>query len=227
VGVPATRLFVTATGTGIGKTFVTAALAAAARHCGRTVRAVKPVLSGFDPAGLAESDAGVLLAAQGLPDSALDSVSPWRFAAPLSPDMAAAREGRSVPFDEIVGFTRAALAGPEEVVLVEGVGGAMVPLDATHTVLDWIAAAGAPVVVVAGSYLGTISHTLTALRALAGLPVRALVINETDGSTVALGETAAAIGRFAPGLPIIAVTRRPGAAPWQDVGELAPLLGSG
>jgi dethiobiotin synthetase len=220
-----TRLFVTGTGTGLGKTFVTAALAAAARARGQTVRAIKPVLSGFDPAELAGSDAGVLLQAQGLPEAALDRVSPWRFAAPLSPDMAAAREGRTVDVDAVIRFTRAAAAGPEQVVLVEGVGGVMVPLDATHTVLDWIQAANLPVLLVAGSYLGTISHTLTACAVLAraGAGLRAVIVSESAGSTVPLDETEAVIGRFA-GAPVVTVPRRPGPAPWRDVPELADLL---
>jgi dethiobiotin synthetase len=72
-----------------------------------------------------------------------------------------------------------------------------VPLDDQHTVLDWMAALGFPVLLVAGSYLGTLSHTLTAVMALRqyGLGLAGIVVNETAGSTVALEETVATMGR--------------------------------
>ena len=160
-------LFVTATGTEIGKTLVTAALCHELRAAGRPVRALKPVLSGYDPATLADSDPGVLLASLGeaATEEAVAGIAPWRFSAPLSPDMAAAREGRRLDLAEILAYCRAAQGDP---LLIEGIGGAMVPLNEQHTVLDWIAELGAPALVVTGSYLGTISHTLTTLAAIRG-----------------------------------------------------------
>jgi dethiobiotin synthetase len=85
----------------------------------------------------------------------------------------------------------------------------MVPLDARHTVMDWMAALELPVIMVAGSYLGTISHTLTALDVVArrGLSVKALVINETGDGAVPLAETKATIARFRPDLSISTIPR--------------------
>jgi dethiobiotin synthetase len=206
-----TAVFVTATGTDIGKTFVAGGLVRALRRQGRGVEALKPVASGFDPADLAATDTGSLLAAMGRPltrdEAAL--ISPWRFAAALSPDMAARREGRAIDFDRLVDFARGRIAAAPDILLIEGVGGVMVPLDDTHTVLDWMAALRLPVLLVAGSYLGTISHTLTALDALRRreLSVLAIVISESPGSTVDLAETAATIGRFAGGIPISTLPR--------------------
>jgi dethiobiotin synthetase len=218
-----TRFFVTATGTDIGKSFITAALVRSARRLGHSVAAFKPLVSGFDPNDWANSDPGVLLAAQGLPPTELDRLAPFRFTAPLSPDMAAAREGRSVDVAGLIQFSRQALQGPEEIVLIEGVGGVMVPLDATHTVLDWIKALEIPSLLVAGSYLGTISHTLTALTVMdaAGCPVRAVIISESVESPVPLEETAETIQRFAPDTPILIVRRHQTA---EDVAELDALL---
>ncbi|MEI9982125.1 MAG: dethiobiotin synthase [Aliidongia sp.] len=188
-----TRLFVTSTGTEIGKTHVTAALAHLARRRGLSLRVVKPLVSGFDPAAPEGSDPAVLATAAGLTlDAAtLANLSPWRYRAPLSPDMAAAREGKAIDFAALTEFCRAALAGPEECVLIEGVGGVMVPLDDSRTVRDWIAALELPAVLVAGSYLGTLSHTLTACLALAaaGIPLRAIVISESAAAPVPLAET--------------------------------------
>ena len=186
--------FVTATGTDIGKTFVTAGLVKILRQRRQQVAAIKPVASGYDPATAAESDAGHLLVAMGqaVTAEAVAAISPWRFAAPLSPDMAAAREGRAVDYAALLAFTKAAVANTPGVLFVEGIGGVMVPLDATHTTLDWMAEMKLPLILVTGSYLGTISHTLTAMDAVAqrGLRVAALVVNETPGSTVPHGETA-------------------------------------
>lgn len=206
-----TRLFVTATGTEIGKSFVTCGLVHAARSAKRSVRAIKPVVSGFDEAAPAGSDPALLAEALGLAVNAstLERIAPWRYQAPLSPDMAAQLEGRTVPFQPMIEFCRAALAGPEEVTLVEGVGGVMVPLDDRHTVLDWIKALKIPALLVTGSYLGTISHTLTALLALqlAEIPVAGIVISESAGGPVPLGELATALARFTGDVEITTLPR--------------------
>ncbi|MBU6473968.1 MAG: dethiobiotin synthase [Alphaproteobacteria bacterium] len=216
--------FVTATGTDIGKTFVTAGLLRRLRAQGRAVSALKPVVSGFAMATAAQSDPGQLLAALGEPvtPETVARIAPWRYAAPLSPDMAAAREGREIPYDEMVGFCRRA-AETAGTLLIEGVGGVMVPLDAQHTVLDWMSELRLPVILVAGSYLGTISHTLTALSALGqrGLALAALALNDTGQSPVPLGETAAAIARFAGDVPIVTIAR---AAADGDFAPLAACL---
>jgi dethiobiotin synthetase len=207
-------VFITATGTDIGKTFIAAGLIRALRSQGRAVDAVKPVISGLAMAALAESDSGRLLAAleRPLTQSELVAMSPWRFAAPLSPDMAAAREGRSVDFDTLLAWSQDRIARRPDVLLIEGVGGVMVPLDATHTVLDWMVALRAPVLLAAGSYLGTISHTLTALDVLRRnkLEVMAVAVSETAGSSVDLDETVATLSRFAAGTDILALPRLAG-----------------
>jgi dethiobiotin synthetase len=208
--------FITATGTDLGKTFVARGLIGALRERGREVAALKPVMSGFEAAEAAGSDSGLLLAALGRPvtPEAIDQISPWRFAAPLAPDMAAAREGRAVDMRELVDFCRRAIAATHDVLLVEGAGGVMSPVNADHIVLDWMAALGLPAIVVAGSYLGTISHTLTALDVLSrrSLKVAALVISETAGSPVGLDATRDTIARFAPQVDVVALPRLAGAA---------------
>ncbi len=202
--------FVTGTGTDVGKTYVTAALVAALRAAGRSVRAVKPVASGFDPAAPESSDTGELLRALGLPLEAerLAEISPWRFAAPLSPDMAAAREARRLDFEALLDFCRTARGS--DVTLIEGIGGVMVPLDERRTVLDWIEALGAPVLLVAGSYLGTLSHTLTAAELLAarGCRLAEVVVSESQEQPVPSAETAAVLRRFLGAVPVTVLPRR-------------------
>lgn len=203
--------FVTATGTDIGKTFVTAGLIRSLREAGGQAAALKPVISGFDMEGAAASDSGVLLDAMGeaVTEAALNRMSPWQFSAALSPDMAAAREGRSVDFAALTGFCRDAIQNHTGTLFIEGVGGVMVPLDGGHSVLDWMAALNLPLIVVAGGYLGTISHSLTALNVLQarGLHIAALVINEDDGDPVSADETMASMRPFARDVPMVRVPR--------------------
>jgi dethiobiotin synthetase len=203
--------FVTATGTDIGKTFVAAGLIRHWRAAGRTVEALKPVATGYEPAAAAASDPGVLLAALGRPvtPTEIERIAPWCFTAPLSPDMAATRENRAVDFDALVAFSRSAIASAKGTFLNEGIGGVMVPLDDRHTVLDWMVALNIPVVLVTGSHLGSLSHTLTSLDALRRrhLVIKALVVNETPGSTVPMADTVTTLRRFAGSTPIVALPR--------------------
>jgi dethiobiotin synthetase len=204
-------IFITATGTDIGKTFVATALIRHFRAKSEVVDALKPVITGFDPARPEASDTGRLLAALGrtaTPDE-IARVSPWRFAAPLAPDLAARRDGRILDFDQLVDFSRKAVHEHSGKLLIEGIGGIMVPLDARHTVLDWMNALKVPLLLIAGSYLGSISHTLTCLDVLKRreLSVRAVVVNETPGSTVTVAETIESVERFAKPTPVLALAR--------------------
>lgn len=217
--------FITATGTDLGKTWIAAGLVAACRARGVPVRALKPVMSGFDPARPGECDAARILHAGGTApkvgaDETVAAIAPWRFAAPLSPDLAAAREGRRIDFDALVGWCRREIDANAGLLLVEGIGGAMVPLDARHTVRDWIAALGIPTLLVAGSHLGALSHTLTALAALreVGVTPAAIVVNESAASAVSLDDTLASLGPHVGGVPLLVLRR-------DDAAGLARLAG--
>jgi dethiobiotin synthetase len=208
-----TAVFVTSTGTDIGKTFVARGMIQQLRARGRTVAALKPVVTGFDQRTAHASDTGRLLAALGLaltPDH-IAELSPYRLREPLSPDLAAKREGVSIDFGALVAYCRAAIVRHRDALIIEGIGGIMVPLDHRHTVLDWMIELDIPVIVVAGSYLGTLSHTLSALEVLDrnDLKVAAVVVSETVGSTVDLDDTADTIRRFAGGSAVFALPRLP------------------
>ena len=219
-----TALFVTATGTGIGKTLVTCLLVRQLRTAGRRVRALKPVATGYTAETATDSDSAQILAALGEPptDANIGAISPWRFAAPLSPDMAAEREGRTLDVAGIAAFCRAAGA-PRTILLIEGIGGVMVPLAGGQTVRDLIAAIGCPALLVVGSYLGTLSHTLTAVEALAGrgIPLAGIVVSESPESPVPLAETVATVRRLVAPAPVTGLPRQaPGSAAPDLVGFL-------
>jgi len=165
--------FVTATDTGVGKTFVTAGLAAALRARGRDVAVFKPVQSGAladDPAG----DAALLGA---------DCV--YAFLAPLAPLVAARAEGRRIELEPILERAQK-LEQEHEILLVEGAGGLLVPLSDNLDVAGLAAALDLPLIVVARAGLGTVNHTLLTIEAARarGLEVAGVVLNgDSDEST--------------------------------------------
>ena len=219
-------LFITGSGTDVGKTYVAAALIRTLRARGQAVKALKPLASGFEADDWAGSDPGRLADALGWPPNAstLEALSPWRFRAPLSPDMAAEAEGRTVDFSADVALCRRRLAeAGEALLLIEGVGGVMSPIDPATTNLDLMAALGAPVLLVCGGYLGTISHALTAIAAVRGrnLDLRTVVVSDTTPDGPPFDKTLASISRLAPRETVIGVGRD--AAGWEDV-ALARIL---
>src|SRR5262252_9313502 len=208
-----TAMFVTATGTDVGKTFVACGMIKHLRARGLAVDALKPIVTGFDAHSVHTSDTGRLLAAlgQALTPQQIAQVSPFRLRAPLSPDMAARIDGASIDFKALNAFCRSAIGCHKDALIIEGIGGIMVPLDERHTVLDWMIELDLPAILVAGSYVGTLSHTLSALDVLDHneIKVAAVVVNETPGSAATLADTADTIRRFAKNIAVFALPRLP------------------
>jgi len=187
---PAPRIVVvTGTDTGVGKTVVAGGIADWFRRQGRRVAVLKPAATGCvrRREGLVSEDAEFLAhcAAARFP---LDLVCPQRYLEPLAPAVAAERSG--TPVDWAAVQRSIDLMGRDsDVMVVEGVGGIMVPLDERHTVLDLARWLGMPAVVVARPGLGTINHTVLTVDALrgAGVKVAGVVINRypADGASVA------------------------------------------
>lgn len=213
-----TAFFVTGAGTDIGKTWVSAALLAAWRDRGLEPSAIKPVATGYDPARPQDSDGAALLLALGRPASRteVEAITPFRFAAPLSPDQAARREGARLSAAGVAAACRPIVAAARGPVLVEGAGGAMSPLNERETMLDLAVELALPVIFVCGSYLGAISHALTGLAVLKGrgVEVRLVVVNETPGSSVDLEETRASLAGQLGDEPVLAIARGAGEDVW-------------
>lgn len=204
-------LFISAAGTEIGKTFVACALLHQLRRQNRKLRALKPVISGYDAAEAATSDSGLLLTALGQDPTAqaVAQISPWRFKLPLSPHMAAKREDRRVDLNPLLRFCQDALDDRSTFTLIEGVGGVMAPLNDDETVIDWMAALKIPALLVGGSYLGAISHMLTAAESVMrrDIPIAGIVLSESVEQPVTLAETAETIARFLPKVNVLTVPR--------------------
>jgi len=214
-------LFVAGTGTDIGKTHVACALLTSVIAGGMTADAFKPVVSGFDPLDPASSDPARLAAAVGEPE-ALHRISPLRYRAALAPNLAARLEGDVLELNALISACQARLARPDrDLLLIEGAGGVMSPLTDTATNLDLMVALNLPILLVAGSYLGTVSHVLTALEVVRarGLSVAAIAMSQSLEAPD-LHQTAEMLQAFAPGIPVLTVPR----APAWDASPLANLL---
>jgi dethiobiotin synthetase len=165
-------VLVTGTDTGVGKTIVTAAIAAAASAAGLRVAVLKPGQTGIAPGSTEESDIEVVrrLAA---PVTAQTLAT---YPDPLAPAVAARVSGLAPLRLAAVSQAVRALQPTHDLVLVEGAGGLLVPMGPGWTVADLAVAAGAASVVVTRAGLGTLNHTALTLEALAGRGIAAYVV---------------------------------------------------
>ena len=170
-------LFISGTDTGVGKTIVTAGIAAALRDDGEDIGVWKPVQSGAlanDP----DSDAYRLKQLSGVEDSCTE-IAPLVFPAPLTPLLAAEAAGKSLTMEEVVDAGRL-LQKRHSALLVEGAGGLAVPLTRTEMMAHLAARLRLPLLLVARAGLGTINHTLLSswyAREL-GIEVAGVILNE-------------------------------------------------
>ena len=203
--------FVTSSGTEIGKTYVTALLCRALVKRGLVPGAMKPIMSGFDAEDLSACDAGQLLEALNVPvtPDTIASIAPWRFTPPISPDMAAKRARVEIDLDDLVQYCRLGLEAPSDALFIEAAGGVMAPINDRNLMINWAQQLQFPIILVVGSYLGTISHTLTAIDTIRsrGMTIASVVMSESNVSPVPLTETAETIARYAEDVPISIIPR--------------------
>jgi dethiobiotin synthetase len=177
---PLPGLFFTGTDTGVGKTFITAAVTRLLRRQGHRVGVCKPVATGAlpGPAGCISEDTRRLAEAAGLAEE-WRRVTPWAWVEPVAPPVAARCHGIALTLTQLAHAVRAWYS-PGAVVLVEGVGGLLCPLTEQETVADLVAVLRMPLVVVTRRGLGTLNHTLLTLEVARarGLKVAGIVINE-------------------------------------------------
>ncbi|MGV1047316.1 MAG: dethiobiotin synthase [Solirubrobacterales bacterium] len=208
----ASGLFVTGTGTEVGKTMVAAALARTLAARGQRVAVFKPCVTGLEDfaadgticqAGddkssrrLADHELLRLAAGSGQSD---EEIAPYRYGPPASPHLAAALAGEEIDPARLRGAAAAVAAGADAIVC-EGVGGLLVPLSPGYLVRDLAVDLGYPLVVAAAPGLGTINHTLLTVEAAraAGLAVTAVVLTPWPEQPTAIEtsnrETIAALG---------------------------------
>lgn len=200
--------FITATGTGVGKTWLATALATACVQRGKRVAAIKPIETGVDPDA---RDAIELARACGN-ESLATADGLYRAKEPLAPYAIEKRGGPSVGSLRAMTKRIRELAKDADYTIVEGVGGVLVPLDRERTIADLAAQLDLQTVIVARNALGVLSYTLTAVEALRKrkVSVRAIVLNHVDRTRrddMSRTSNADVLADYLPRIPILRVPR--------------------
>ncbi len=179
------RFFVTGTNTGVGKTWVACELLKQASRANKRCYGVKPVASGCTQVQgeLRNEDAMALMKASSIKLS-YSMTNPFAFEPAVAPHWAAQQVDCTLSVAQLVDGTEAALSHQAELVLVEGAGGWLVPLNAKETLADYAQALGYPVIMVVGLTLGCINHALLTAEAIkqSGLSLAAWVPNATPSA---------------------------------------------
>ena len=183
-------LFITGTDTGVGKTLIAGGIVFVLRQQGLKVGVFKPIASGCraEREGLISDDTE-FLAMCAETDYPLSVITPVTYKTPAAPITCIDMENRPIDYEALAASYRY-LCDACDVVIVEGIGGAMVPIDEEHTVLDLAAEFNLPMVIVARPNLGTINHSLLTIEAVrhAGLSVAGLVISGYNAETADIAE---------------------------------------
>jgi len=185
-------LFVAGTDTGVGKTLIAAGLARMLRNRGVRVGVMKPVASG----GVPSKDGKSLQKAARLPDLVYPEIVPLHYRQPLAPYVAAWKEG-AVSLDKIE-KTYQKSKKKYDWLIVEGIGGVLVPITKNFLAIDWIKKWKLPTLVVARAGLGTINHTLLTVEALQKRKIKVLgvVINGYKGKELSEKSNAQALRKL-------------------------------
>ena len=180
-------VFVTATGTEIGKTHISCAYLARLASKGAQPTPIKPLMSGFDEDNLVQSDAGRLVVASGqdVTTQTIATCCMHRFEQPVAPNAAARHVGLQLDYEDLLAFVNARMLNANGPVLVEGAGGIMSPVTDHKLHVDLINDLAMPTFLVTANYLGAISHTLTAIDAMQrrSIPVLGVIVNQPDAQS--------------------------------------------
>lgn len=196
-------LFVAGTDTGVGKTLVATALLRSLAAAGTRALGMKPVAAGVAPGASGSGDVFALVAASGV-EAPADDVNCYAFAPAIAPHVAAERAGVAIDL-EAIAAAYGRLAARADVVVVEGVGGVLVPLGPRLDMLDVAARLRLPVLLVVGIRLGCLNHALLSALAIAarGVALAGWIANRIDPAMEAQDASVAALARRLPA-PLIA-----------------------
>ncbi|MFC1808604.1 dethiobiotin synthase [Candidatus Omnitrophota bacterium] len=200
-------IFVVGTDTEVGKTVISAGLAFVLKKRNINVRVIKPIASGCEKVSgeLQSEDAAFLAAAIGFSND--KEITPFRFALPLAPHVAATLEGTSINKDQLCKFCKDSIEH-NDFTIIEGIGGLMVPLTEDYYVSDLVCDLALPVVVVSRVNLGAINHTLLTIEALRNrnVIIKGIILNTLDDKEITVAEkTNPAIIRELSGVTVLGV----------------------
>ncbi len=179
------NIFITSTGTNIGKTYCTVEILKEMLNRKVLFNAYKPILSGFDIYNIKDSDSYKILKINNKEPEIEDikEISPWLFEKPIAPSIAAKKENKSLKYNDVLEWCLKK-SDNNIINIFEGAGGLMVPIEKIKTLLDLMKDLNSKVVLVVGNYLGSVSHTLSAIKNLqhANLQIINIIINENTNN---------------------------------------------
>ena len=175
------NIFITSTGTNIGKTYCTVEILKEMVHRKVLFNAYKPILSGFNISNIKDSDSYKILNINNKEPNLEDirEITPWLFEKPIAPSIAAKKENRSLKYNDVLEWCLKK-SDNNIINIFEGAGGLLVPIEKTKAILDLMKDLNSKVVLVVGNYLGSVSHTLSAVQNLqhANLQIINIIINK-------------------------------------------------
>ena len=175
------NIFITSTGTNIGKTYCTVEILKEMLHRKILFNAYKPILSGFNIFNIKDSDSYKILKTKNKEPKIKDikEITPWLFERAIAPSIAAIKENKRLKYNDVLEWCLKK-SDNEIINIFEGAGGLLVPIEKTKTILDLMKDLNSKVVLVVGNYLGSVSHTLSAIQNLqhTNLQIINIIINE-------------------------------------------------
>ena len=175
------NIFITSTGTNIGKTYCTVEILKEMLNRKVLFNAYKPILSGFDISNIKDSDSYKILKTNNKEPKIenIKQISPWLFEKPIAPSLAAIKENKSLKYNDVLKWCLKK-SDNNIINIFEGAGGLLVPIEKAKTILDLMKDLNSKVVLVVGNYLGSVSHTLSAIHNLqhANLQIINIIINQ-------------------------------------------------
>ncbi len=189
-------LFITSTGTELGKTYCTVEIIKNLISKNFKVNPYKPILSGFDNNNFEASDSYKILSPleKFINLKKIKSITPWCFKYPIAPSLAAKKEEKSLKFEEVLSWCAKKVNSKDNrnsIKLFEGAGGLFVPIEKNNTILDLIKNLDLPLILVVGNYLGSVSHTISAVKNILNLKLNIvnIIINQNNNNDININDT--------------------------------------
>lgn len=185
-------------GTNAGKTLVTTSYCYQLRHNNCSIRVIKPIISGWKDE---DNDTINIIKSLDLPvtQENIDKISPWRFIAPISPDIAASKECKIIELQKIVEFCCDKKQNKNiKYLIIEIAGGLLTPINSHETMLDLVCKVKADIILVTNHYLGCISHTLMAHNIIksSDLTLKKLIISQSEQNNLSIDDSINTLKNF-------------------------------
>ena len=186
------NIFITSTGTDLGKTYCFIEILKELSCRKIITNAYKPILSGFNFDNIVDSDSYKILQTRNMmPDiNHIKEITPWLFKSAIAPSIAAIKENKTLKYEEVLKWCLKK-SNKSGINIFEGAGGVLVPIEGKKTILDLIQELECKVVLVAGNYLGSVSHTISAIKNIQheNIEIINVIINKNTDNNINIQDT--------------------------------------